>query len=368
MNKDVIEKFIYDLKYQDALESLLKEFDQDEIEISLDLLSYSCVCHYIVEGVLSGQLAALSAFTSSDGFDISKVKKITKTLAWVFDTINDHINENKLTLNEPVDDALLCLAAFKESLPDAINMDTQLNKLKSYLLKAKSGPEVQNEEEAEQIIEEKPIESIKTGSHFSPKLDELFKKIELCMELSNQNRVFEAALFYCDIQEKISHFDPVVYFPEVFVPFFRNLSKSYVKIQKIIDSNQDTLEWHIAEQIYKASPEKLVSGGSLFESDELKSTNELTGFIREHGSLSPTTGVINKESYSRVANNEAYDSEFDNNKENFEEFNHIEGDSPGEREAESDFHNKKQKNDENKQNHDALNDIEGDYKFDFEFD
>ncbi|RNC77860.1 hypothetical protein DA717_07905 [Piscirickettsiaceae bacterium NZ-RLO2] len=185
-----------------------------------------------------------------------------------------------------------------------MSFDASFNKFKNYLLNAKRELDNQEVDKNEEKIEEQPKESISTGLKSSSKLSQLFKKIELCMELVNQNRLFEAALFYRDIQDKLTRFDPIEYFPEVFVPFYRNLSKSYAKIQKFIDTSQDTLEWHIAVQMYKSSPEALVSGGEIFSTDELNNTHDVTEFIRESRSILPTMGVINKKEYSRIANEE----------------------------------------------------------------
>ncbi|OAJ34486.1 type VI secretion system protein IglI family protein [Piscirickettsia salmonis] len=299
MNEN-IQKLIYDLKYADALELIEQELEQEEVKACLDLLSYFCVCSYIAKGICVKQLEALATFVMSDRFDSNKVKKNTKTLAWVFDTINDYIHDNTLILHEPIDGVLSGLLTFKQALSISIKIDVSFNKFKSYLLNAKRELDNQEVDKNEEKIEEQPKESISTGFRSSSKLSQLFKKIELCMELSNQSRLFEAALFYKDIQEEITNFDPIAYFPEVFIPFYRNLSKSYVKIQKFIDKSQDTLEWHLAEQMYKSSPEALVAGGEIYQVEELESTHEISNFIREHQSILPNMGVIDDKSYLRV--------------------------------------------------------------------
>ncbi|AOS34943.1 hypothetical protein [Piscirickettsia salmonis] len=81
MMNENIPKLIYDLKYQDALELIMQELEQEEVEVSLDFLSYACVCAYIVKGVCLEQLDVLTAFVKSEGFDSNKVKKNTKTFA-----------------------------------------------------------------------------------------------------------------------------------------------------------------------------------------------------------------------------------------------------------------------------------------------
>ncbi|MGJ3493298.1 hypothetical protein ACR9PT_01790 [Piscirickettsia salmonis] len=187
MNED-IPKLIYDLRYQDALELIMQELEQEEVEVTLDFLSYACVCAYIVKGVCLEQLDVLTAFVKSEGFDSNKVKKNTKTLIWLFDTINEHVHDNKLTLSEPLDHVLSNLLAFKEALPASININVQLNKLKSYLMSAKKDKESKETQKTEDALEEEPKESISVGFKGSTKLLQLFKKIELCMELSNQNR------------------------------------------------------------------------------------------------------------------------------------------------------------------------------------
>ncbi|MGJ3493306.1 type VI secretion system protein IglI family protein [Piscirickettsia salmonis] len=302
MNEN-IQKLIYDLKYADALELIEQELEQEEVKVCLDLLSYFCVCSYIAKGICVKQLEALATFVMSDSFDRNKVKKNTKTLVWVFDTINDYIHDNTLILHEPIDGVLSGLLTFKQALPTSINISVAINKFKSYLFNAKKELESRDAEKTEEVTEEKPRKSISPGIKASSKLLQLFKKIELCMELSNQSRLFEASLFYKDIQEEITNFDPIAYFPEVFIPFYRNLSKSYVKIQKFIDKSQDTLEWHLAEQMYKSSPEALVAGGEIYQIEELESTHEVSNFIREHQSILPNMGVIDDKSYSRILDN-----------------------------------------------------------------
>ncbi|MGJ3500047.1 type VI secretion system protein IglI family protein, partial [Piscirickettsia salmonis] len=291
-----------------------------------------------------------------------------KTLIWLFDTINEHVHDNKLTLSEPLDHVLSNLLAFKEALPASININVQLNKLKSYLMSAKKDKESKETQKTEDALEEEPKESISVGFKGSTKLLQLFKKIELCMELSNQNRQFEAALFYKDIQEELTNFDPITYFPEVFIPFYRNLSKSYVKIQSFIENSQDTLEWHIAEQMYKSSPEALVSGGEIYQAEELKNTHEVSDFIREHQSILPSMGVINDKSYSRISQAIIGDEEVEQ-EESAEST--IE-----EQEASDDYsvvdndrrHIQIQKESGHQGNRDRLDEIADEHAFDFEFD
>ncbi|ODN41247.1 hypothetical protein [Piscirickettsia litoralis] len=111
-----IQKLIYNLKYRDALKLLKIFFEQEGVELSLEILAYSCVCHYIEESTCIDQLDTLSTFVASDGFDDSKVKKNTKTLAWVFEAISDYISDNTLVLNEPIDDVLSHLLIFEKSI------------------------------------------------------------------------------------------------------------------------------------------------------------------------------------------------------------------------------------------------------------
>ncbi|ALA24740.1 hypothetical protein AVI51_01530 [Piscirickettsia salmonis] len=359
MSQELIVKLIYEFKYQEALELIKNSFEEGES--NLDLLAYSCVCGYIVEGTCLESLSALTEFIAGNEFEYKKVKKNTKTLTWIFDTINDNIHDNTLILHESIDDVSSGLLIFKKALPTSINIDVSFNKFKNYLLNAKRELDNQEVDKNEEKIEEQPKESISTGLRSSSKLSQLFKKIELCMELVNQNRLFEAALFYQDIQDKLTRFDPIEYFPEVFVPFYRNLSKSYAKMQKFIDTSQDTLEWHIAVQMYRSSPEALVSGGEIFSTDELNNTHDVTEFIRESRSILPTMGVINKKEYSRIANEE--NSERLSNSHDFDQADALKELSSYEENA----YDQEEKDAEEEDSYNAHEDSE-DNRFDFEFD
>ncbi|ODN41642.1 type VI secretion system protein IglI family protein [Piscirickettsia litoralis] len=295
---NAIKELIYDFKYHQALEMINDEIDGNSL--NLELLSYSVVCSYIVKELLSQEINSLSIFIKSDDFDISKNKKNTKSLAWMFNQLIDSIDEKGLILKEPIDEVLLQLENFKKSLPKSIDIDSYVNKFNGYLLKAKRDITADEVVQQQESKEKNPEKSLVFDDKLSPKLARLFKKIELCMELSNQGRIFESSLFYKDIQEKLKNFDPVLYFPEVFIPFYRNLSKHYVKMQNFIDNSQDTLEWHIAEQMYKSSPEALVSGGQIYQEDNFNNTHEMSNFIRENRSILPKLGVIDEEGFSRI--------------------------------------------------------------------
>ncbi|APS48429.1 hypothetical protein AVI50_01565 [Piscirickettsia salmonis] len=76
MSQELIVKLIYEFKYQEALELIKNSFEEGES--NLDLLAYSCVCGYIVEGTCLESLSALTEFIAGNEFEYKKVKKIQK--------------------------------------------------------------------------------------------------------------------------------------------------------------------------------------------------------------------------------------------------------------------------------------------------
>ncbi|ODN42566.1 type VI secretion system protein IglI family protein [Piscirickettsia litoralis] len=362
---ELITKHIYDLDYDLAL-GLIQAEVVNEGGVSLQMLSYLTVCQYVVEGCISANIVKLNDYIQGEDFNNSKTKKNERSLNWIFETINDHIADNGLVLCEDIEPILDSLAEFKKCSPESFNIRAGVNRLVK-TLNGEINRKLNTVNNEEKITDDKSETHDSHDGQYSvksSKLELLFQRIKLCMELCNQERIFEAALFYKNIQEEVKNFDPISYFPEVFIPFYQNLSKSYVKIHGFIDKHQETLEWHIAEQMYKASPEGLVSGGEVFQSDALVAMNEITDFVREHKSILPNAGVIEAGGFSKLNSDmdDKLNSELNGNYNNkLDEKDNIDHDDINDNYENEDNHI-------NDQEENCLNEIADEYDFDIEFD
>ena len=89
--------------------------------------------------------------------------------------------------------------------------------------------------------------SSNTRSH---KWMELLDKIEVLKELVKSNRLFETAIVYDDIRNKITKFDPKEYFPDVFFPLYKSITPVARKIHLSINDYSSTVQWEMAKKMY----------------------------------------------------------------------------------------------------------------------
>lgn len=88
----------------------------------------------------------------------------------------------------------------------------------------------------------------------SPKWYALIRKASILQKLLLEERHFESAIIYKDIQAEIKNFDPLVYFPGLFFPLLKSVAPKAPTLQKHIDKHKDTLEWDMANRLYQSDP------------------------------------------------------------------------------------------------------------------
>uniref|UniRef100_UPI002286FB6E type VI secretion system protein IglI family protein n=1 Tax=Facilibium subflavum TaxID=2219058 RepID=UPI002286FB6E len=97
---------------------------------------------------------------------------------------------------------------------------------------------------------------------------QLIKKIHLLKQLVNNERFFESAIIYQDIEQELISFDPKVYFPGLFFDLFKQISPKISEIYRFTALHQQSLQWHMAERLYQTDMERFVQELDSFIANE----------------------------------------------------------------------------------------------------
>ncbi|MBK2125032.1 type VI secretion system protein IglI family protein [Fangia hongkongensis] len=146
-----------------------------------------------------------------------------------------------------------------DALKNVINMRKVLKKVEVIVDRMNvEAPEPEEEpkadkesaHDAESIIADVEKKHAWVDQFASAKWYKLVKKIAILQILIKEKRLFEAAIVYKDIQGELVKFDPKQYFPGLFFPLYKTLAPNARKMHEYIDMHSNSLQWHIAKQMY----------------------------------------------------------------------------------------------------------------------
>ncbi|MCP4176320.1 MAG: hypothetical protein GY756_00970 [bacterium] len=344
----VVEKQILDKQDFQEISSLINSFKYDEVlEKSEDLILHNIFDIRIIVYMLFCCLNATSTSNYSSEFscfcnmletDHEKLspnkffnKHLKNSLIWLHKLLLTTLKYKiqKRQIEEFAQDELLnTFYSYKKVLMDnfEIDSDGDIRKLIDTLVPFKKGLQKETinntddgktekdilkvdsddgkaEKESQKADSGKTV-GIKESSHWK----ELKKKIYIFRTLMEGKRYLEAAFFFADINNKIRNFDPRKYFPEEFFPLYEVMTKDFEKVLSIIDTKQNTLQWHIVEQMYNVDPEALVTGKEPYNTSIPDSFTEVSAYLKNTKMLFNRSGLI-QESYCNYTSDENNNNE-----------------------------------------------------------
>ncbi|MCP4100901.1 MAG: hypothetical protein GY750_05690 [Lentisphaerae bacterium] len=219
-------------------------------------------------------------------------RHLENTLEWFCNTLESNvkyrIREREFTYLDfdPIEEKFIHLSELLSDYTD-LNLASYSAKLRGLLGELSVKEEIL--EEAEEIEEENINEQIEVGSapasgNCSSKWQDLQSRIDYFRRLMQAGRYLDAALFFKDIQDKISKFDPRKYFPEIFYPLYESMDSNFQKVLSVINYQQNSLQWHVAEQKYKIDATMLANDQRSIDPPEYTS---LSGYLRNSSAPAP---------------------------------------------------------------------------------
>ncbi|WP_159084676.1 type VI secretion system protein IglI family protein [Dongshaea marina] len=148
-----------------------------------------------------------------------------------------------------------------------ISATKSLKSLSDWLVKLsdKEKSEVSSDKVPEFNSENQKIsnkKSVKNNNYIdnfaSNKWYHLIKKVAMFQATLKDDRLFESSIIYNDIQSELTVFDPKEYFPGLFFPLFKSLAPHAKSIYRHIEQHSNTLEWHIASNLYRSDPNRFL--------------------------------------------------------------------------------------------------------------
>ena len=171
---------------------------------------------------------------------------------------NINIQLDAMKVTEYLNDLLSFLSEkeikFNDKLKQAIFVILEKISYKQVNIQALEEGNIASETDAEPYDKDGSLQSTNLHTHSSNirshKWIELIDKIDVLKELVKSDRLFETAVVYDDIRNKISKFDPKEYFPEVFFPLYKSITPVARKIHVSIDEYSSTVQWEMAKKMY----------------------------------------------------------------------------------------------------------------------
>ena len=222
------------IKFMENIIPLLEDIDKKSIVVST--LSLNGVCGFIVNG-LSYKLAESRESRSKNDINNlnSNIEKLADLLSsW---SLNNWRHDKQ----------------FIECRKNLYKL-TEKNNKKTEKTKTIDNDSIKNEPDKIQTSED----SNYIDKFASIEWYKLIKKIKLIRVLLKDNKYFETAIIYKDLEEEIKNFDPKYYFPGLFFDLFKEIAPKLSRIYRFSALHNESLQWHIAENLYQTDPDRFV--------------------------------------------------------------------------------------------------------------
>ena len=222
------------IKFMEEIIPLLKNINEKEIIAPTS--SLNGVCSFIING-LSCKLSESKESRSKNDINNfnSNIEQLTNLLSswslnnWLYDKQFIECRKNLYKLTEKNNN--------KMEKPKTVDNDYIKNELDN----------IQTSEDSNYI-----------DKFASIKWYKLIKKIKLIRILLQDNKYFETAIIYKDLEEEIKNFDPKYYFPGLFFDLFKEIAPKLSRIYRFSALHNESLQWHIAENLYQTDPDRFV--------------------------------------------------------------------------------------------------------------
>lgn len=222
------------IKFMENTIPLLEDIDKKSIVVST--LSLNGVCGFIING-LSYKLAESKESRSKNDINNlnSNIEKLADLLSsW---SLNNWRHDKQ----------------FIECRKNLYKL-TEKNNKKTEKTKTINNDSIKNEPDKIQTSED----SNYIDKFASIEWYKLIKKIKLIRVLLQDNKYFETAIIYKDLEEEIKNFDPKYYFPGLFFDLFKEIAPKLSRIYRFSALHNESLQWHIAENLYQTDPDRFV--------------------------------------------------------------------------------------------------------------
>ena len=272
-------KNFHEGNYEACLKAVVDYLEQSKtLDVYILFISFAADLYMHVDAVdqLTEKLRLYLALLKKHAEHLSPIDRFAITLKSGFDAfcqimevkINEKIKQTQVfdvdTLIQTTQEFLnysATLGAFElQQQKSAMSLKPLLDKLKHFVTQRVAGKESKIDEAP---IKEDTSDDRNQNINASQKnahryVDEfasvawykLVKKVAILKSLMQQKRLFEAAIVYQDLQSELVRFDPKKYFPGLFFPLYKTLSTNAREIYEHIAMHSNSLQWHIAQQMY----------------------------------------------------------------------------------------------------------------------
>ncbi|QSH42121.1 type VI secretion system protein IglI family protein [Lentisphaerota bacterium ZTH] len=296
---DEINSLVNDLKFAEANMAIEELGDAGLYDIrTLFYLVYSRIHCDSLDNLVEHLEVACAVLEDREINQLQPQKHFEKhldgSLTWFCNTLESNfkyrIREREFEYLdfEPIEKKFLHLGELLKDYLD-FNAASYTAKLKS-LLGGLSEKEEEEEEDPEESADHEGRNNLLQQYTFSgpasSKWQDLQNRISTFIQLVQDGRSLDAALFFKDIQEKINNFDPREYFPEVFYPMYDVMNNEFESILRVINYQQNSLQWHVAEQKYRIDSAMLAENNNS-QPAQFSDYLELEGYLRNKSAPQP---------------------------------------------------------------------------------
>ena len=123
----------------------------------------------------------------------------------------------------------------------------------------------------------------------------LIKKIALLKKLVADNRHFEAAIVYQDLEEILKNFDPKKYFPGLFFELFKTVAPHLPEVYRFIKQHSQSLEWYIGEKLYQTDLDRFITDIDSFIANYQSDEEFIEHLPPEHSTTNIDRGILSDE-------------------------------------------------------------------------
>ncbi|WP_018299256.1 type VI secretion system protein IglI family protein [Fangia hongkongensis] len=282
---NLAEKFEFDKLYDLCLESFQEEQVLDTMlwfYLFFSEIKKSLKTNNLIETIECYE----NYFTTHNYFNQttdSFAKQLYASLKWFYESFESLLTKKSIRLSEENKQALISIIedwrdcfnekvtqeSLRETLQTQHDKITQMSRL--YIqLKVQKAKKVEKEkadqEEDLSVATNKAnaVDNLKktcsnllseTGSfHWQ----QLMEKVVLLTTLLQENKLFESAILYQDVEKLFKNFDPRVYFPKAFEGLYKEINQARLsEMLEIIQTQQEGVQWQLAKMKYQMSPESL---------------------------------------------------------------------------------------------------------------
>ena len=308
-----ISSLISELEYDKAKKAIEDIWEDAKYDIRIYIYKLFCDVHDEKLANFDEYLHNLNSLLTDDGAklqpQINLKIHISNSLSWFFKTLKQAIlyinSETPEGYNpergEQVADELDNL---QKILNDDFSLDFQAvtDEMKSLVFDAMERnkvdePEKEASAEEDEDVSQEGVKIVSTAGAgpASDKWEAFRNKIETFEALMAEERFLEAAVFFQSINNDVINFDPREFFPDVFFPLYKAMTKNFDKVLNIINQNKDTLEWHVTEQMYKISSQSLAADKSLLKGQNEKAFIQLPDFLAAMKNAKPKEGLVSEQ-------------------------------------------------------------------------